>query len=94
MVASDRSFDGRGIVFLIITLLAWSSVLLFLRHLHPYIDAWTANGWRYGMCTLVLLPMLLVKRRAGGLSRDIWRRAIPPAVFNSIGQTCFGFSIY
>jgi len=93
-MSEERSPEARGVVYLVITLLGWSSVLLFLRHLHPFIDAWTANGWRYGMCSLVLLPILLAKLARGGLSRDIWWRALAPAFFNSLGQTCFGFSIY
>jgi len=94
LIIGDRSQSAEGIVYLVITLLGWSSVLLFLRHLHPFIDAWTANGWRYGMCALVLLPILLVKQSRANVPPDIWRRAIAPAIFNSLGQTCFGFSIY
>ncbi len=116
MLHDQKRVDPRGVFYVVLTLLSWSSVLLFLRHLAPYIDAWTANGWRYGMCALVLFPVLLAKY-TGGRSRttdlsgrepqpsrpatsaaalppDIWRRALVPALFNCLGQTCFGFSIY
>ncbi len=116
MLRERQGVDLRGVFYVVVTLVGWSSVLLFLRHLAPFIDAWTANGWRYGMCALVLFPVLLAKyagdrsqaadrslRRprpnrpttsAGALPPDIWRRALAPAVFNCLGQICFGFSIY
>ncbi|MFQ5430008.1 MAG: DMT family transporter [Phycisphaerae bacterium] len=94
MRASHKAHDLRGVVYVTITLLGWSSVLLFLRHLHTYIDGWTANGWRYGMCALVLLPTLFTQNARERLPADLWRRAIPPALLNSAGQVCFGFSIY
>ncbi|MCG8408582.1 MAG: DMT family transporter [Phycisphaerales bacterium] len=89
-----QSQNTRGIICVTITLLGWSSVLLFLRHLHTEIDGWTANGWRYGMCALVLLPMVLAKQAQGQVQASIWWRAIVPAVFNCFGQVCFGFSVY
>ena len=94
MTQSRSAHDPRGVIYVVITLLGWSSVLLFLRHLAPFIDVWTANGWRYGMCAVVLFPFLFSKRAGNVVPRDIWLRAIPPALFNSVGQTCFGASVY
>ena len=94
MTQSNRSHDPRGVIYVVITLLGWSSVLLFLRHLAPFIDVWTANGWRYGMCAVALFPFLFSKRAGNGVPRDIWLRAIPPALLNSVGQVCFGASVY
>ncbi len=94
MAHRGKAFDSRGAFYVSVALLGWSSVLLFLHYLAPHIDVWTANGWRYGMCGLALLPMVGIGRRRGVVPPDIWRRAIPPAVFNSLGQVCFGASIY
>lgn len=92
--ASQRDGSAAGIVCVVITLLGWSSVLLFLRHLAPLIDVWTSNGWRYGSCALFLFPFLIGKRGRGSVPADIWLRALPPAVLNSAGQVCFAASIY
>ena len=94
MAETRRGYDGLGIVFVVATLLGWSSVLLFLEYLTVYIDAWTANGWRYGLSALMWLPLLVVGVRRGRLPAGIWRRAIPPAVVNCIGQACFALTVY
>lgn len=91
---AGRRCDAAGVVFVVATLLSWSSVLLLLKHLTPYIDAWTANGWRYGVSALIWLPVLAAGRRAGTLPPGIWQRAIVPAVVNCIGQACFALTPY
>lgn len=94
-VASARArIDVRGLAYIVATLLGWSSVLLFLRALHQDIDAWAANGWRYGLCALLFFPYQLSLSLRGRSSPGVWRKAILPTVFNSLGQICFGFSIY
>jgi drug/metabolite transporter (DMT)-like permease len=89
-----RGFDATGLALLLATLLGWSSVLLFLKHLTGVIDSWTANGWRYGISALLWLPLLLYKTGRGTLPPGIWRRALPPAAFNIAGQICFGMAPY
>lgn len=76
---------ATGITYIVLTLLGWSSVLLFLKYLTGFIDAWTANGWRYGLSALLWLPVLIVGGRQGTLPEGIWRRALMPAAFNCIG---------
>lgn len=94
-VASGRArIDVRGLAYVVATLLGWSSVLLFLRALHEDIDAWAANGWRYGLCALLFLPFQLSLTLRGRSSPGVWRKAVVPTIFNSLGQICFGFSIY
>ncbi|HPF41019.1 MAG TPA: DMT family transporter [Phycisphaerae bacterium] len=94
MRQSAESSRAAGVICVAITLLSWSTVLLFLRALHEDIDGWTANGWRYGMCALGLAPFLI---------RRLWRREVPmrilkaaivPALINTLGQSCFGFAVY
>lgn len=85
----EKKYDFAGICFVTGTLLGWASILLFLKHLVPFIDAWTANGWRYGVSALLWLPLLLVGARRGTLPKGIWWRAIPPSLFNCAGQVLY-----
>ncbi|OWY71191.1 hypothetical protein B7486_11355 [cyanobacterium TDX16] len=94
MSGESRESRASGITYIVLTLVGWSSVLLFLKHLTPYIDAWTANGWRYGMSALLWLPVLLVGARGGTLPEGIWRRALVPALFNCMAQVCFAQAPY
>ncbi len=87
-------YDATGIFFVVATLLGWSSVLLFLEYLTPFIDAWTANGWRYGLSALLWLPLLVVGLARGTLPERIWLRALPPALVNCAGQVCFALTVY
>lgn len=89
-----KKYDVAGICFITGTLVGWASILLFLKHLVPYLDAWTANGWRYGISALLWLPLLLTGVRNGSLPDGIWRRAMWPSIFNCIGQVLYASMIY
>jgi drug/metabolite transporter (DMT)-like permease len=70
---------------LLVAILSWSSVPLFLKYFTVSLDAWTVNGIRYGIAALLLLPAL----RAFPATldrRDFWRKALVPALINSLGQ--------
>jgi drug/metabolite transporter (DMT)-like permease len=82
------------VLFVTVTLLSWGSVLLFLKQLTGFIDAWTANGWRYGLSALFWLPLLLNHVVRGTLPHAIWRRAVVPSVFNVAGQVLYAFAPY
>ena len=92
MTVPAQSSRGSGIFFVVATLIGWASVLLFLKYLVPFIDAWTANGWRYGISALLWLPLLVVGARRGTLPEGLWRRAMVPALFNCAGQVCFAWA--
>lgn len=94
MTSHARRYDAVGIFCVVATLLGWSSVLLFLKYLTGSIDAWTANGWRYGISALMWLPLLIVGVRRGTLPAGIWRRALVPALANCAGQVCFALTPY
>lgn len=94
MDESRRGYDATGILFVVLTLLGWSSVLLFLKHLAPHIDGWTANGWRYGVSALMWLPLLLVRRHRGTLPPRLFRRALAPSIVNIGGQAFFALMVY
>jgi len=94
MPALKNESRVSGAVFIVCTLTGWASVLLFLKHLAPFIDAWTANGWRYGLSALLLLPLLVIGSLRGTLPTRLWRRAFVPAAFNCIGQVFFALIPY
>lgn len=85
-------FVGLAAVFL--TLLTWTAAPLMVDFLAHEIDVWTSNGFRYGIAALLWSPMILysvLKKRA---PKAVWRNALIPAIFNTIGQVCFVASFY
>jgi len=86
--------SAAGIVYITLTLLAWSSVPLFLKYFTGYIDGWTTNGWRYGLSALFWLPLLIRGGIRGVLPSKLWRAAIVPSAVNCIGQACFAWAPY
>ncbi len=85
---------AQGTVTILLTLLGWSSVPLFLKHFSTSIDAWTSNGWRYGAAALVWAPVTLLAWKRKDAPPNLWRAAIVPALFNSVGQTFFTLAHY
>lgn len=82
---------------ILLTLVGWSSIPLFLRHFatsdYP-IDAWTANGWRYGISALIWLPVIFVNLARGTQPRGLWKAALVPSIFNIGGQAAFALAHY
>ena len=78
-----------GTLTIVLTLVAWSSVPLFLRHFVDLIDPWTSNGWRYGFAALLWAPVLVIGLLGGRLRPGLWRAAIVPSVVNAVGQVTF-----
>lgn len=85
---------GLGLVTVISTLLGWSSIPLFLRYFTNDIDAWTANGWRYGLSALLWLPPLLIGWRRATLPAGLWKAALIPSLWNVPAQVMFGLAPY
>lgn len=90
----DAKRHAEGIVLIFVTLLGWSAVPLFLRYFTDFIDAWTANGWRYGMSALFWVPAMLISFAKGRLPKEVWRAAIVPAAFNIAAQIFFALAPY
>ncbi len=78
-----------GTLTIVLTLVAWSSVPLFLRHFVDLIDPWTSNGWRYGFSALLWAPVLVIGLLSGRLRPGLWRAAIVPSIVNAVGQVTF-----
>ncbi len=92
-VKPTKSAAG-GVVLILLTLLGWSSVPLFLKYFTAYIDAWTANGWRYGITALFWAPVLLWGAWHHTLPAGLWRAALVPSLFNIAAQICFALAPY
>ena len=78
-----------GTLTIVLTLVAWSSVPLFLRHFVDLIDPWTSNGWRYGFAAGLWAPVLVIGLLRGRLRPGLWKAAIVPSIVNAIGQVTF-----
>ncbi|GJQ29217.1 MAG: hypothetical protein HBSAPP03_11010 [Phycisphaerae bacterium] len=85
---------GLGLVTVVSTLLGWSSIPLFLRYFIHDIDAWTANGWRYGLSALIWLPPLLLGWHRRNLPAGLWKAALVPSLWNIPAQVMFGLAPY
>lgn len=92
--ATDAWSRFGGITTVVLTLLGWSSIPLFLRYFSHSIDAWTANGWRYGFSAILWAPVLVYGAVKGALPKGLWRAALVPSLFNAAGQVCFGIAPY
>jgi len=83
-----------GVLFIVLTLFGWASAPLFLRYFRVYIDAWTANGWRYGIAALFWTPFLvaaIIRRKAPA---RLWIAALLPTAFNVTGQVLYALAPY
>lgn len=89
-----RSGSPFGIACILATLLGWASVFLFLKYLTGQLDAWTTNGWRYGLSALLWLPVLLIGLYRGNLPKGLWRLAIVPAAINGVAQVMYALAPY
>ncbi|MHC5023086.1 MAG: DMT family transporter [Planctomycetota bacterium] len=78
----------------ILTLMAWSSVPLFLEHFTIQIDGWTSNGWRYGFSALLWLPVLIIGAARRRLPRGLFVAALVPSLVNAAGQVTFVWTFY
>lgn len=83
-----------GAAFLLANLACWSAVPVLLRYLIGSIDAWTANGVRYPLASLLYWPILIVAWRRGNLDRFTLRRCIAPSLFALGGQVLWALAPY
>ncbi len=94
MRAGHVRHHAEGTIFVVLTLIGWSSAPLFLKYLVPYVDAWTANGWRYAVAAALWAPLLITLHLRGALPGRLWRAAIAPSVFNVAGQVAYALAPY
>jgi len=94
MTTSVRPGSPFGVFCILGTLIGWASVFLFLKFFTNQIDAWTANGWRYGLSALLWLPVLLVGLARNNLPAGIWKLAFVPAAINCVAQVMYAMAPY
>ncbi len=87
--ARARMGLSTGALCLILTLISWSTVPLFLRHLSTEVDFWTNNGWRYGASAIFWMPAIAWAFWHRRLPATIWRDALIPSIANIGGQVAF-----
>ena len=85
---------AEGTVAVAFTLAGWSAVPLFLRFFAESIDVWTSNGWRYAFSALLWAPVLIWGYAKNSLPDRLWKRALVPALVNSMGQVLFAWAHY
>ena len=92
MRTERRGVGGLGA--LAAATLCFASVPLFLKHFTGMLDAWTVNGVRYGVATLLWLPFVLRHRSQTSAGISVWRAAVVPALFNVFGQVGWALAPY
>lgn len=93
-VPQMQALSFVGVVTLGMTLIGWSSIPLFLKHFSGSMDAWAANGWRYGFSALLWLPVIVHQYWRETLPKGIWRAAVVPSLLNISGQAAFAWAPY
>lgn len=94
--STNRELGGEmtGSAFLLANIVCWSAVPVLLRYLTGSIDAWTANGVRYPMSSILYWPVLLSAWRTGELGGETLRRCIVPSIFAFGGQVFWALAPY
>lgn len=91
---SRPTFSASGVAAIVFTVVGWSSIPLFLKHLSSHMDFWTANGWRYGFSAMMWAPVLVVGVLRKSLPQGLWRKALLPGIFSIVAQLLFGWAPY
>jgi len=89
-----KKIDIAATLALLASILAGSTVPLFLKYFTTYIDNWTANGIRYPFSALLYLPWLLIVRKRGLLTGKMWKLALAPTIINVFGQILWAWTPY
>ncbi len=96
-VKPEESLAGgmSGAAFLLANIFCWAAVPVLLRYLTGTpIDAWTANGFRYPLASVLYWPILIVAWRSGRLDRQTLQRCIVPSFFAFGGQVLWALAPY
>ncbi len=81
-------------VFLLANIMCWAAVPVLLRYLTGTLDAWTANGFRYPLSSLLYWPVLYLAFRAGQFDRHTLTRCAVPSFFALGGQVFWALAPY
>jgi len=70
----------------------WTIGPIFIKQLSSVLDVWTQNAARYGVACLFWLPLLVYARRQ--LTPTMLKKALIPAAFNIVMQSCWAGAFY
>ncbi len=84
----------NAVFALLFSVFCSSTVPLFLKYFTPYLDAWTVNGYRYGVVLLVMLPIIVKLAYDGKYTAYMWKMALIPAAFNFLQQIAWAWAPY
>jgi len=76
------------------SIFSWATGPLFVYYLSGHLDAWSQNFWRYLVAFIVWLPFLCFSLHKGLVASGFWRRALVPALFNTIMQCFWVWGLY
>lgn len=85
---------GSAIFYLAAAALCYGTIPIFVRYFAAYLDAWTVNGVRYLVGSLIWLPAVLTLRREVPAGKNVWRDALVPTAVNVVGQVGYGLAPY
>jgi drug/metabolite transporter (DMT)-like permease len=89
-----QSISALGLFAMATTLCTWTASPLLNKFFTTTLDGWNLNAWRYSLAALCWSPMILMHLRRRTLPAGIFKRALLPAAFNSIGQVAFVMAFY
>lgn len=70
----------------------WTVGPILIKQLSSVLDLWTQNAARYGVACLFWLPLLLYARKE--LTPSLLKKALIPAAFNVVMQSCWAGAFY
>lgn len=91
---STSGFDSVAVLGLLGALVGWCIGPIFIKYLTKSFDSWSQNFFRYGAASLVWLPYLIAVQRRANPDREVWKRAIVPAVWNVLMQCAWARAYY
>lgn len=89
-----RKLDTTATLACIGSLLCWSIGPIFIKYLTGYLDVWTQNLLRYSAACIFWIPFLLFSVKKKSFDKNIWRKALVPAVANIIMQCLWASAFY
>lgn len=89
-----RKIDTLATFACIGSLVCWSMGPIFIKFLTGYLDVWTQNLLRYSTACFFWLPFLLFSLKKKRIDNKVWRRAVLPAVANTVMQSFWAGAFY
>ncbi|MDH7600056.1 MAG: DMT family transporter [Sedimentisphaerales bacterium] len=85
---------GAAVAATLATLICWSIGPIFIKALTNCLDSFMQNLLRYAFACCLLAAGQMARIRSGRFERQVWRKAIVPAIPNVLMQTCWAAAFY